>query len=305
MGAANVIPGVSGGTVALITGIFEELIDSIKSFNLEALKLILKGKFAEFARHINLGFLIAVFSGIALSILSLAHLLDYLFVNYPIYIWAYFFGLILASVYFVGKTIRGRNLSVVITFLIGAAAAFSISFLSPATENENFIYLIICGIIAICSMILPGLSGSFVLILLGNYQLVMIDAVNDLNIKILFPVVLGAAVGLIAFSHFLSWVFKKYRNQTIALLTGFILGSLIILWPWKRSFDNDGKVIPVDEYGAFTDTEEDIKVYSYEQILPDFNTGKDKMVLLTAGSLVILGIISIAMMERLAEGKEE
>ncbi|MFA9391786.1 MAG: DUF368 domain-containing protein [Prolixibacteraceae bacterium] len=233
MGAANVVPGVSGGTIALITGIFEELIDSIKSFDLKALKYLLSGKFKSLATHINLNFLLAVFLGVAVSILSLAKLFGYLLTDYPVYIYSAFFGLILASIYFVGKTIEKWNASVIISFIIGTAIAISLTVLKPAGENSTFFYLFICGIVATCSMILPGLSGSFVLILMGNYKLVMIDAVNNLDLKILLPVVLGAGFGLILFSNALSWVFKKFKNQTISILTGFILGSIGILWPWK------------------------------------------------------------------------
>lgn len=300
MGAANVIPGVSGGTVALITGIFEELIDSIKSFNVEAIKLLVKGKFKAFAEHVNLGFLIAIFFGVAISILSLAKILDFLFTQYPIFIWAYFFGLILASIYFVGRTVEKWNLSVIITFLVGTGIALSISFLKPATENDGFIYLILCGAVGVCSMILPGLSGSFVLILLGNYQLVFIDAVNNLSANILLPVLIGAALGLIAFSHMLSWIYKKYRNQTISALTGFILGSLAILWPWKNSYNITGELMNTNQYGAFVDGNggilSDVKVFSYNQVLPD---SFDKIVYISV-ALVLTGIVSIWLMEKFA-----
>lgn len=305
MGAANVIPGVSGGTVALITGIFEELIDSIKSFDLTALRLLLKGRFKEFALHVNLSFLVSVFLGIALSILSLAKVLDYLFVNYPVFIWAYFFGLILGSIYFVGKTIQKWKASVILSFIVGTAVALSISFLSPATENEAFIYLVICGVVAICSMILPGLSGSFVLILLGNYHLVVIKAVNDMRIDILAPVLIGAAVGLVLFSHLLSFIYKKFKNETISTLTGFILGSLLILWPWKNSFDAAGNIISINKFGAFTDSSgqiiSEVKVYFYKQILPaEVNT-----VVIIAIALMILGYISIWLMEKFAGQQEK
>lgn len=233
MGAANVVPGVSGGTIALITGIFEELINSIKSFDIQAIKLFFTGKFKDFARHINLNFLIAVFLGVAISILSIAKLFGFLLDNYQVYIYSAFFGLILASVYFVGKTIEKWNVPVLISFIAGTAIALSLTVLKPASENSSLVYLLVCGIVATCSMILPGLSGSFVLILMGNYKLVMIDAVNDLNIRILLPVVVGAVIGLVLFSNILSWVFKKYKNQTISVLTGFILGSIGVLWPWK------------------------------------------------------------------------
>ncbi|THB72472.1 MAG: DUF368 domain-containing protein [Desulfobulbaceae bacterium] len=305
MGAANVIPGVSGGTVALITGIFEELIDSIKAFNVTALLLLLKGRFGEFARHVNLSFLFAVFLGVGISILSLARLLEFLFLYYPVFIWAYFFGLILASVYFVGKTISAWDGSVILMFIIGTAIALSISFISPARENDSFIYLVLCGVVAICSMILPGLSGSFVLILMGNYQLIVISAVNDLNIQILIPVMIGAGAGLVAFSHLLSWIFKKFRNQTLSLLTGFILGSLIILWPWKRSFDQAGDLILTNRFGAFVDQSGtmlgEVKVYQFSQVLPE----RFDSVALYALLLVIVGVVSIILMEYASARKEQ
>ena len=235
MGAANVIPGVSGGTIALITGIFQRLIDALKSFDLQAFKLFFRGRWRAFARHTDFFFLLAVFAGAAASILSLARLFRFLFDHYPVFIWSYFFGLILASVFFVGKTIGRRTPAVVLVFILGAAIAATISLLRPAAQNDSFWYLVICGVVAICSMILPGISGSFVLILMGNYELIVLDAVNALDWRILLPVALGAAVGLVAFSHFLSWIFRKFRAETISALTGFILGSLLTLWPWKTA----------------------------------------------------------------------
>jgi putative membrane protein len=282
MGAANVIPGVSGGTIALITGIFEELINSIKSFNLTAAKLLFTGKFKAFIEHINLGFLIAIFLGVGVSIISLAKLFDYLFENHPIYIWAFFFGLILASIYSVAKTISKVTVGVILTFIIGGAIAITITFLTPASENGETWYLFLCGIIAACSMILPGLSGSFILILLGNYQLVMIDAVNKLDIKTLAPVAVGAGIGLLGFSHVLAWVFKKFKNQTISLLSGFILGSLPILWPWKKEI--------IEVFGTKS------KVVGYEWSFPsEFSTE-----VIFAIGLMIAGIISIWIMEKIA-----
>ncbi|GAB4282206.1 MAG: DUF368 domain-containing protein [Marinilabiliales bacterium] len=285
MGAANVIPGVSGGTIALITGIFEKLINSIKSFDIKAVKLLFSGKFAMFSKHIDLPFLVAVFTGIGVSILSLAKLLKFLFEYYPVYVWAFFFGLILSSVYFVGRTITKWNISVIISLVAGTITAVLITLLTPASENRDFWYLIICGVVAICSMILPGLSGSFVLILLGNYQLVMIDAVSDLDLKILLPVAIGAIVGLLAFSHVLSWLFKKFKNQVIALLTGFILGSLGILWPWKQNITQ-----------TFGDK---VKTIGYKWNMPEsFNTE-----LILALLFCITGIISIWLIEKYAQKK--
>jgi len=286
MGAANVIPGVSGGTIALITGIFERLINAIKSFNGKALQLILKKDFSGFAKHIDLYFLLALFTGVGIAVISLAKLFEYLFINYPIYIWAFFFGLVLASVYFVGKTVKKWPISAFISLVIGTGIAVLISILTPASENDSFIYLILCGVVAICSMILPGLSGSFVLILLGNYQLVMIDAINNLEIKILFPIIIGAGAGLIAFSHFLSWLLKKYHNQTIALLTGFIAGSLGILWPWKTEV--------TQQFG------DKIKTVDFDYYTPEFNSEFYFAVL-----FIILGIISITATELIASRKNK
>ncbi len=290
MGAANVIPGVSGGTIALITGIFEKLIHSIKSFDLNAIRLLFKGKFRTLSEHVNLDFLVAVFAGIAVSIISLAKLLDYLFNNYPVYVWAYFFGLILASIYTVGRSVSRWYFSVIISLLTGTAIAVIISLLSPAVENDSFIYLILCGIVAICSMILPGISGSFVLVLMGNYRLVMISAVSNFRIEILIPVFLGAAIGLLAFSRFLSWIYKKFRNQTIALLTGFITGSLSILWPWQKP------VVLTDINGMPVLKDGKNIISGYKKFTPgEFN--REVIIVII---LVLVGFATIMLIERLA-----
>jgi putative membrane protein len=294
MGGANVIPGVSGGTIALITGIFERLINAIKSFDLKAIRLLLKGKLKEFSQYTDLWFLISVFLGVAVAIISLARLFDYLFEHYPYYIWAYFFGLVLASIYFVGKTISKWNLPVFVFLILGTAIAVIISILNPASPNDGFFYLAICGVVAVCSMILPGLSGSFVLLLMGNYQLVAIDAINNRDFGILLPVLIGAVVGLIAFSHLLSWIFKNYRNQTIALLTGFILGSLAILWPWQREeylLDAAGNLILKDGEKI---------VSSYVKFMPDSFNGEVIGIIATA----IAGILSIWLVEAMASRKQ-
>ncbi|MDA3880281.1 MAG: DUF368 domain-containing protein [Prolixibacteraceae bacterium] len=294
MGAANVVPGVSGGTIALITGIFEKLIDSIKSFNIKALKYILSGQFNLFAKHVNLKFLLAVFTGIVVSIITIARVFGYLLEHHTVHIMSFFFGLILASIYFVGKTIDKWNLAVVISFITGTAIAVSLSIMEPAQENSSLWYLFICGIVATCSMILPGLSGSFVLILMGNYQLVMIDAVNNLDIKILLPVIIGAITGLLMFSNLLSWLYKKFRNLTIAILTGFILGSLGIIWPWKN-------VIPAkNELGQIIYKDGETIVKGYNWFLPEhFNTE-----VILAIVFMITGIIVIWVTETLALKKE-
>lgn len=285
MGAANVIPGVSGGTIALITGIFERIINAIKHFDVQALKFLFKGQFKSFAKHVDLKFLLFIFIGIGLAIVSIARLFEFLFINYPVFIWAFFFGLVLASVYFVAKRIEKWNFASVLSFIIGTAIAISISLLSPAGEDAAIWYVFICGVVAACSMILPGLSGSFVLILMGNYQL-MIDAVNRLRWDVLIPTVLGAGAGILAFSWILSWVFKRFRDETIGLLSGFILGSLGILWPWKTEL--------TEQFG------EKIKTVGYDWYLPQFNSET-----LIAIGLIVIGIVSIWAMEKYAGAIED
>lgn len=295
MGAANVIPGVSGGTIALITGIFERLINAIKSFNITAIKLLFKGKFNEFIKHTDLLFLLSILIGVLIAIVTLARLFDYLFTNYPAYIWAYFFGLVLASVYFVGKTVSRWTSSVIVTFIIGASIAVVISVLNPASENRNFFYMILCGVASICSMILPGLSGSFILVLMGNYQLIAIDAINEANFRVLLPLMLGAVVGLLAFSHFLSWIFKKYRDETISILTGFILGSVSILWPWqKKIYLLDGAGTEILKHGKPI-------VAKYQRYIPESFNNEVIWVIV----FVIVGILSIWALEYLAKEKTQ
>ena len=293
MGAANVIPGVSGGTIALITGIFERLINAIKSFGLTAFRLLLKGKIKEFVRHTDLWFVIAILGGILIAIVSLAKLFDFLFTHYPVYIWSYFFGLVLASVYFVGRTVDKWKIIVIVTFIIGTAIAVIISVLNPATESDNFFYLMVCGVAAICSMILPGLSGSFILFIMGNYKLVAIDAINERDFEILFPVLLGAIVGLILFSHLLSWLLKKYKDETISLLTGFILGSVSILWPWQKA------VFLMDETGKRIMKAGDPIIVRYERILPETSHMEFWFAIL----FIVVGIVSIWLIEKTAERK--
>ncbi len=282
IGIANIIPGVSGGTIALIAGVFERLINAIKSFGVSSLKLLLHGKFKVFATKTDLYFLISLFAGVILSIILLAKIFDFLFKEYPVYLWSFFFGLILASVYFVGKTIENWSMGSIISFILGTALAISFTFFTPASQNNNFFYLILCGVVAVCSMILPGLSGSFVLILMGNYQLIAIDAINNRDLNVLLPVLIGAVGGLLAFSHVLAWVFKHYKNQTIAALTGFILGSLGVIWPWKNAIET-----------LFGDK---IKITGYDYFFPQINTE-----FFTAIAIMIVGIVSIWLLERGAD----
>ncbi|XOV91986.1 MAG: DUF368 domain-containing protein [Bacteroidota bacterium] len=234
MGAANVIPGVSGGTIAFITGIYQKLIDALKSFDLVSLRLLISGKIKEFVLKTDLYFLIAIFLGIGISILSLARVLEYAFLNYEILTLAFFFGLIVASIPGVGKQVSSYNIPNVVALIIGVAIAAGIAFLPPAESNASFLYLLICGGVAICSMILPGLSGSYVLLLMGNYVLVM-QAISTLNFSIILPMALGCLLGLVLFSRLLSFLFKNYQDLTISILTGFVAGSLAIIWPWKET----------------------------------------------------------------------
>ena len=286
MGVANVIPGVSGGTIALITEIYEDLIHSLKSIDVNALKLILNFKVKEFIEYTNFYFLLSIFGGSIVSVFSIASLFKYLFEYSPIFIWAFFFGLILASIYFVGKRITKWSLWNIVILLLGASIAFSLSFISPTSQNENLFYVFICGIIGISGMMLPGLSGSFILILMGNYQLLMVDAITDLNIVLLSVFLLGSIFGLISFSRVLSWVFKNYKNATLALLTGFIFGSLNIIWPWKKELKH---IIVNGEK----------KILSYESYIPNQFDSQT----IIAFILLVLGILIVSWMERFSSAK--
>ncbi len=232
MGAANVIPGVSGGTIAFVTGIYERLINAIKSFDLGTLRLLLSGDWKVFILKTDLYFLVSIFAGIGVSIISLAKVLEIAFTQYETYTLAFFFGLIVASILGVGKQIGALNGASIVSLLIGTGIAVAIAFLPPAQANDSFFYLIICGMVAISSMILPGLSGSYVLLLMGNYVLVM-QSISSLNIWVLAPIAIGCALGLALFSRLLSYLFENFKSPTVSLLTGFVAGSLVIIWPWK------------------------------------------------------------------------
>lgn len=286
MGAANVIPGVSGGTIALITGIFERLIKAIKSVNVSALKLLAQFRFRAFWTAIDGSFLAALALGIFVSIISLAKLLEFLLASYETETMAFFFGLILLSIVFVGQRIEKWTASSIVSLIVGAVVAAGIALLAPAGENSGFFYVFLCGIVAICSMILPGLSGSFILIIMGNYALVL-GAIGSMNFSILIPLALGCGFGLVAFSHVLGWIFDKWHDQTIAMMTGFILGSLAIIWPWKETLTDvivrDGK--PPKEI-----------VTGYEWFLPSLSDGSTWVALL----LVVAGAACIWLVERFA-----
>lgn len=242
MGVANVIPGVSGGTIAFVTGIYERLINSIKSFDGTALKLIIGRNFKELWKYVDGNFLLALMLGVVVSIVSVAKVLGVVLQNdvYKIYVSALFFGLILASVWSVYKMVKKWSFAAIIGLLIGCAIAVALAFMPQAQESKSIAYLLICGVVAMCSMIIPGVSGSFVLLLMGNYKLIMIDSVNALRrgemeaLSVLIPVGVGAVAGMAILSRVLSWLFKRFHDIAVASITGFVAGSLLTIWPWKK-----------------------------------------------------------------------
>lgn len=257
MGMADVVPGVSGGTIAFITGIYEELVESIRSVDLGALKLLATGRFSAFWRRINGSFLFSVLLGVAVSILSLARLMTYLLTHHPIEIWSFFFGLIVASALLVSRQVGKWNWRTVLSLAVGVAVAWWITVVSPAETPNDWWFILLSGAIAICAMILPGISGAFILLLLGKYHYIM-QAVGDLNIPVILVFVAGAIAGIISFSHLLSWLLKHWHDCTIALLMGFMIGSLNKVWPWKETVesytDGHGQVLPLVERNILPQT---------------------------------------------------
>lgn len=253
MGAADIVPGVSGGTIAFISGIYEELIDSIRSFNLVNIKLLFKkGGISEFWKAVNGAFLLTLFLGILTSVLSVARVLKYTLDTYPVLLWSFFFGLIIASAIMVARKIHNWNIYKVIVTVIAAAVAVWVTSVSPTNTSDSYFFLFITGAIAICAMILPGISGAFILLLLGKYQTVL-EAINpnNPNISVILLIGAGAVVGLLSFSNILGWLLKKYHDITIAALFGFMIGSLNKIWPWKETLEwitgSHGKQIPYIE----------------------------------------------------------
>lgn len=247
MGAADIVPGVSGGTIAFITGIYELLIFSIQQIVPSFFKLLKEWNFAEFWTSINGNFLIALFMGILTSVFSLSKLISYLLLTYPELIWSFFFGLIVASVWHVGREIKQWSVSVFILMIIGAVIAFLITEISPGQVEATPFTLFFGGMIAICAMILPGISGSFILLLLGLYGAVL-SAVKNLEILQLGIFALGCFAGLLSIANLLSWAFKHFHNATLAILTGFMIGALNKVWPWKQTLsmrvNSHGEQIP-------------------------------------------------------------
>ncbi|MFJ1262259.1 DUF368 domain-containing protein [Capnocytophaga canis] len=261
MGAADVVPGVSGGTIAFISGIYEELISSINNINLGAFKVLKNHGVVNFWKHINGNFFFSLLVGIGISILSLAKGVKWLLENQPIAVWSFFFGLMLASILFLAKDIKKWNLGTVLSMLFFGILAYLITIVPPLGSNDGLIYVFFSGALAICAMILPGISGAFILVLLGSYHIVL-GALNDWNFKIIGVFGIGAIIGILSFSKVLKWLFANYRNTTIAGLTGVIIGSLNKIWPWKEilqtRIDSHGNEVPVWEKSILPSTYESI-----------------------------------------------
>ena len=232
MGAANVIPGVSGGTIALLTGIFNELIESLNALmSVSSWRLLLKGRFSEFWKAIHGTFLLWLGIGIVLSVFSLAKLMVYVLSHHPVQTWAFFFGLIIVSAFFLLSDIKDWKWSDVLWLVLGIVLGAVICLLSPTETTSDLWFIALCGAIAVCTMILPGISGSFILVLLGKYEYIM-KAVSELNIPVLLVFTVGCVIGIVAFSKILHWLIGKYEKPTLLVLIGFTLGALVKVWPW-------------------------------------------------------------------------
>ncbi len=289
MGAANKVPGVSGGVVAFVAGFYEEFIHSLQKVNSTAFKLLLKGRFKAFYNYINGRFLSLLFFGMIVSYFSVSKILDYLITHYQLYVWSVFFGMIIGSIYYISKDFKDWKTTTYFALAIGAVLGLGISFLDPATENDNLVFVFFCGIISVSGMTLPGFSGSFILILLGNYVLLLVDSVNALfdtfsevligdfsftsnlerlrMLKVLAVFTLGSVVGLVTFSHALNYILKHYKSVTLASIIGFIVGSLGVVWPFKHT------IFKTKATGEFlVDSRGQKIIENYERFLPELNT---------------------------------
>jgi putative membrane protein len=311
MGAANKVPGVSGGIVAFVAGFYEELIDSLQKFNLKALSLLFKREWYEFYVYVNGRFLTLLFSGVIISYFSVSLILDYLIKYYEIQVLAVFFGMILASLYFVYHEIDKWKFKTILFFIIGLFIGLTIMLSKPLTENDGLFFVFFCGVISVSGMTLPGLSGSFLLLLLGNYTLLLVDSVNAiyytlgdlikmnleftndthrmklLRLAVIFS--LGSISGLIFFSNILSYVLKKYYQITIAIIIGFISGSLGVIWPWRE------KVFKLNEQGDIVNNSVgNPEIAYYDYLLPNIKTIDFWFLIL----FIILGAIVVTLLER-------
>ncbi|MFD2561565.1 DUF368 domain-containing protein [Aquimarina rubra] len=303
MGAADVVPGVSGGTIAFISGIYEELISTINTLDFNFFKTWKKEGFSSAWSTYNLSFLFALFTGIAISILSLAKLIKWLLHNEPLLLWAFFFGLVLASILYIGKQITSWNPKVFLSIIIAAVASYFLTIAEPIASPESSWYLLFCGFIAIIAMILPGVSGAFILLILGAYE-TFIGILNQLRegitsldfdllweacYKLLF-IGIGAITGLKLFSKVLNWMFNNHKNMTLALLTGFMIGSLNKLWPWKKVL-------------SWRTNSEGIEVPFIEKSILPANFDGDPRIIWTL-LFVTIGFLLILILERIAIKKE-
>lgn len=309
MGAANKVPGVSGGVVAFVAGFYEEFIYSLQKVNGKAFKLLINGRFNSFFRYINGRFLSLLFFGMIVSYFSVSKILDYLIVHYELFVWSIFFGMIIGSIYYINKDFKDWNSKTLIALIIGISIGTGISFLDPATQNDNLWFVFFCGIISVSGMTLPGFSGSFILILLGNYVLLLVDSVNALYdtiadvftwnfdfisnperirmLKVLAVFTLGSVAGLVTFSHILNYVLKHYKNITLSVLMGFIIGSLGVVWPWKKT------IYKLSETGEIlTDRTGEKIIENYQRFLPELNTET-----FTAIAFVVVGILIVLALE--------
>ncbi len=308
MGAANKVPGVSGGVVAFVAGFYEEFIYSLQKFNIKAFKLIINGRFTSFYRYINGRFLGILFLGMIFSYFSISKVLDYLIVNFELYVWSVFFGMIIGSIYYISKDFKDWNIKTIVGLIVGIAIGISISFLDPAKENDNLWFVFFCGIISVSGMTLPGFSGSFILILLGNYVLLLVDSVNALYdtifdiftgdfsfienpvrirmLKIIGVFTFGSFVGLVTFSHVISYVLKHYKNITLSVIMGFIIGSLGVVWPWKIT------IYKTIEDGSFLlDSEGEKVIENFKRYIPEFSTEAFiAMAYIVFGILIVLAL---------------
>lgn len=287
MGAANKVPGVSGGIVAYVGGFYEEFIYSLQKINGKAFQLLVRGRFKSFYRYINGSFLTLLLFGMLVSYFSVSKVLDYFLVHNELYVWSAFFGMILGSIYYIGKDFDHWTKRTVPAIFIGLAVGIAISFLNPARQNDNLFFIFLCGMISVSGMTLPGLSGSFILILLGNYVLLLVDSVNGLYdtfseliqgdfsfiynterldiLTILAVFTLGSATGLVSLSHILSYVLKRHKHTTTAVILGFITGSLGVVWPWKRTMYKLGS-----EGTTLVDSNGKRIIVNYERFFPNF-----------------------------------
>ena len=284
MGAADVVPGVSGGTIAFISGVYEELIATLNSINLNSLKTLkLQGVSATWKR-INGNFLLALFGGILLSILSLSKLVAWLLHEEPVLLWAFFFGLVLASIIFVLKKINQWNSAVFLGLILGGVFAYQLTQLNALGNSNSNWYLFFSGAIAICAMILPGISGAFILVILGSYANVL-QALNDKDIAKITIFMTGALIGILSFSRLLKWLFKRFKNMTLAVLTGFMIGALSKIWPWKKTL-------------SFRENSDGISVPLKEQCIAPFSFDGDPQ-LLSAIGLMLFGFLIIFFLEKI------